>query len=61
MINIQTLCQKIDKDVQNAILELHAFTNCDVNNAFVQKGKLKPLNILMNNREHSPVSYTSTN
>ena len=39
MIKIQTLCQKIDKDVQDAILGLHAFTGCGVNNAFVQKGK----------------------
>ena len=53
--------QKIDKDVQNAILELHAFTGCDVNNAFVQKGKSKPLNILKKNLEYEPVSYTSTN
>ena len=39
VINIQTLCQKIDKDVQDAILGLHAFTGCGVNNAFVQTGK----------------------
>ena len=61
MINIQTHCQKIDKDVQDAILGLHAFTSCDVNNAFVQKGKPKPLDILIKDLEYAPVSYTSTN
>ena len=60
MLNIQTLCQKIDKDVQDAILRLHAFSSCDVNNAFVQRGKSKPLNILMTNLEYESVSYTST-
>ena len=61
MINIQTLCQKIDKDAQDAILRLHAFTSCDVNNVFVQKVKSKPLNILMKDLENEPGSYTSTN
>ena len=61
MINNQTLCQKNDKDIKHAILGLHAFTGCDVNNAFVQKGKSKPLNILMKNLKYAPVSYTSTN
>ena len=49
MIHIQTLCQKIDKDIQDCILGLHAFTGCDVNSAFVQKGKAKPLNLLLKN------------
>ena len=61
MIKIQTLCQKTVKDVQDAILGLQAFTGCGVNNAFVQKGKSKPLNIAMKNLEYEPVLYTSKN
>lgn len=55
MIHIQTLCQKIEQDVQDSILGLHAFTGCDVNSAFVQKGKSKPLNILIKNPEFASV------
>ncbi|GFS21420.1 DNA damage-inducible protein DIN7 [Elysia marginata] len=55
MIHIQTLCQKIEQDVLDSILGLHAFTGCDENSAFVQKGKSKPLNILKKNPEFAPV------
>ncbi|GFR68590.1 hypothetical protein ElyMa_002025600 [Elysia marginata] len=55
MIHIQTLCQKIEQDVLDSILGLNAFTGCDVNSAFVQKGKSKPLNILKKNPEFAPV------
>ena len=54
-INIQTLCQKTDKDVQDAILGMRAFTGCDVNSAFVQKGKSKPLNMIITKLEYAPV------
>ena len=40
MIHINILCQ-MHKDIQDNILGLHAFTGCDVNNAFIQKGKKK--------------------
>ena len=42
MIHINILCQ-IHKDIQDSILGLHAFTCCDVNNAFAQKGKKKTI------------------
>ena len=36
MINdIQTLCQKIERDIQDAILGLHEFTSCELNSTFV--------------------------
>ena len=50
MIHINTLCQ-IHKDIQDSILCLHAFTGCDVNNAFAQKGKKKPLTLLLKRPE----------
>ena len=33
------------------LLGLHAFTGCDVNSAFVQKGKIKLLNVLLKKQE----------
>ncbi|GFR79485.1 DNA damage-inducible protein DIN7 [Elysia marginata] len=55
MIHTQTLCEKIEQDVLDSILGLHAFTGCDANSAFVKKGKSKPLNILKKNPEFAPV------
>ena len=46
MIHINTLCQ-IHKDIQDSILGPHAFTGCDVNSAFAQNGKKKPLTLLL--------------
>ena len=39
-IHINKLSE-IHKDIQHSILGLHAFTGCDVNSAFAQKGKKK--------------------
>ena len=50
MIHINTLCQ-IQRDIQESILGLHAFTDCDVNNTFAQKGKKKPLTLLLKRPE----------
>ena len=50
MIHINTLCE-IHKDIQDSILCLHAFTACDINSAFAQKGKKKPLTHLQKSPE----------
>ena len=46
MIHIQTLSEKIKREIQESILGLHAFTGCDSISAFVQKGKKRPLKVL---------------
>ena len=55
ILHIQTLCVIINRDILDSLLGLHAFTGCDVNSAFVQKGKIKPLNILLKNQEFTSV------
>ena len=42
-------CEKINKDVIEAILGFHAFTGCDTTSAFVRKGKCRPLKLMMKN------------
>ena len=50
MIHINTLSEKYE-DIKDSILGLHAFTGCDVNSAFAQKGKKKPLKLLFKSPE----------
>ena len=51
IIHIQSLCEKIHRNILDSLLGLHTFTGCDVNSAFVQKGKIKPLNVLLKKQE----------
>ncbi|GFO35742.1 hypothetical protein PoB_006224700 [Plakobranchus ocellatus] len=44
--HIQTFYNKMEKHIKESVLGLHAFTGCDVTSAFVEKEKIKPLNIL---------------
>ena len=54
IIHIQALCEKIKREIQESILGLHAFTGCDSISAFVQKGKKKPLTLLLKHLEFVP-------
>ena len=54
IIHIQALCEKIKREIQERILGLHAFTGCDSISAFVQKGKKKPLTLLLKHLEFVP-------
>lgn len=45
LIHIRGLCERMENHIQNSLLGLHALTGSDVTSVFVQKGKVKPLNI----------------
>ena len=51
MIHIQTLCDKMAKDIPEIILSFHAFTGSDSTSAFLQKGKVRPLTKLIKHPE----------
>ena len=50
-IGINDLVDKIDNDVLIALPGLHAFTGCDYASSFLNKGKIKPMDIMMKNEE----------
>ena len=51
MMHIQTLCEKYAKDIPDTILAYHALTGCDSTSAFLQKGKIRPLKLLLKTAE----------
>ena len=50
-ISINDLVTTIDSGVLKALPGLHAFTGCDYTASFLNKGKIKPLELMMKNDE----------
>ena len=48
-INIQQLLAEMQNDTVDSLPGLHAFTGCDFTASFYNKGKLRPLSIMMKN------------
>ena len=51
-ININQLLTKLDPSVVKALPALHAFTGCDYTASFMNKGKVKPLDLMMKSQTH---------
>ena len=49
-ISINDLVDKIDNGVLIALPGLHAFTGCNYTSSFLNKGKIKPMDIMMKRR-----------
>ena len=52
-INVSQMVTALNPTLIKALPGLHAFTGCDVTAAFMNKGKCRPLEILMKNDEHA--------
>ena len=55
IISITSVIEAHGSDLCNALLSLHAFTGCDTVSAFVRKGKVTPLNMLIKNSQYLKV------
>ncbi|GFO04037.1 hypothetical protein PoB_003054200 [Plakobranchus ocellatus] len=51
-LNITDLAATISKRLRDAIIGLHAFTDCDSTSCFAGKGKLKALKMLQGDQDH---------
>lgn len=49
LINITKMYQTLGADVCKALPGIHAFSGCDFNSCFYRKGKIKPLQLMMDN------------
>ena len=54
-INISKLVSHLDSVPVDALPALHAFTGCDYTAAFMNKGKLKPLDLMMKSPVHTEI------
>lgn len=58
LIDVQSVIRDVGKDICMALPAIHAFTGCDTTSAFVRKGKLMPLKIVLNQPDFLPVFLT---
>ena len=47
LISINDLVSSVDHDILDALPGLHAFTGCDYTSSFMNKGKIRPLDLVM--------------
>lgn len=52
-INISQLVDHLDENVLNGLPALHAFSGCDYTAAFMNKGKVRPFELMIKNQEFS--------
>ena len=51
LVNVQAVAKDLGDEINLALVDLHAFTCCDTNSAFVRRGKVKPLTLLKKHPE----------
>ena len=51
LISINNIVEHLGKDMALALPGLHALTGCDYTQAFLNKGKIKPFNLVMKNKK----------
>ena len=54
LLHVQAVSKDLGDDVNLTLAALHAFTGCDTTSAFMRKGKVKPLKLLIKHPEFIP-------
>ena len=52
LVDASSLVNRLGSDVCTALLSYHAFIGCDYTDAFSHKGKSRPFDLILKNRQY---------